>query len=59
MKQASRLPDAILDKFTPDEVLSIIDWFIAKVEEQAPERRAEMRDHVARILRPAPKMHSF
>ncbi len=55
MKEVLRLPDAILDKFTPDEVLSIIDWFIAKVEEQAPERRAEMREQVARALRPSPK----
>ncbi len=54
-----KLPDAVLDKLTPDEVLSIIDWFLAKVEEQAPERRAEMREHVARILRPALKMQSL
>ncbi len=59
MKEVPKLPDAILNKFTPDEVMSIIDWFVAKVEQQAPERRAEMRAHVAGALRPSPKTQSL
>ncbi len=38
-----RLPDALLDKFTVDEIMCVIDWFVNRIERQSPKRVAELR----------------
>ncbi len=54
-----RLADALLDKFTVDEIMCVIDWFVSRIERQSPKRLAELRQYAARALRPSSKMQSL
>lgn len=59
MTQTPRLPNELLGRFTVDEITAVIDYCLAVIDQQAPERRAELRQHAARALRRSPKMKRF